>query len=238
MPTRSAIVDELDSAPPSQVVPDRPDAPGVPFPRVAEDAHDAELEAIAQARSAPAARTIFVLRVFSLLASLALAFALRHDLRYALSSHTPAALESTASAAELEAAAHHYVSMRGIPGGVGAVDYRRPMSDALYRLAPLVDRPDIYVELRLPEGVDPGRFVPPTSVSGRLVPFDEAGARFANARQLVTQATGHAPPAKAYLLEEGAAPTLRSGGAGIAAIALGLAALQAAILVGGRRRRA
>lgn len=234
MPHDSRLAETLtDHATASAVVPERPDAPGVPFPHVAENAYDAELEAIADARSRPATRALFVGRLLSIVAAAALAFALRHDLRYALSPTAPIELGSSSSSSELVAASHRYVSLRGIPGAVGAVDYRRPLGRGLYRLAPLVDRPDIFVELRLPEG-DPTRFVPPTSVQGRLVPLDEGGARFSNVREMLARTTGHSVPASAWLLEQGAAPSFVAAGAVIAAIALLLAAFQVAFLLAGR----
>ncbi len=229
---------ELDAGPLSEVVPARPDAPGVPFPHVAEDAYDAELEAIASGRSESSRKLIFAARLFSIVAAGALAFALRHDLRFALAPAAAVELSSQSSASELDGGAHRYVAVSGVPGGVGAVDYRRPMSAGLYRLAPLVDRPDVYVELKLPEGVGQGRFVPPTRLQGRLVPLDAGGARFSNVRQLIGQATGKAPPAKAWLLEEGAVPSLRAPGAVVALLALLVCAVQMAMIVGSRRKAA
>lgn len=223
---------DLDVAPP------RPDAPGVPFPHVAEDAYDAELEAVARDRAGRASRVIGVIRAVTILASALLAFALRHDLRYAFASHSPTELSVDATPAQLDAASHGLVSMHGVPGGVGAVDYRRPASSGLYRLAPLVERPDVFVELRLPDGLDPTRFVPPTSLRGRLVPLDEGGVRFANARGILERATGKSAPAKAWLLEQGAEPSPRSPAALVALLALVVTAAQLGLFAFDLRRRA
>jgi len=217
-------------------VPARPDEPGVPFPPVAEDAYDAELEALADARFESARRFATFARIFAIVASLALAWALRADLRYAMAPHAATDLGANPTPAQLDGAAHQYVSITGVPGGVGAVDYKRPLGDAMYRLAPLVDHPDVFVELQLPQGVDPTRFIPPTTVRGRLVPMDEGGARFASARALIGYATGHNPPQKAWILQEGAEPSWSSPGAVIAVIALLLAAFQVVTLVAPRRR--
>ena len=221
-----------------KVAPARPDAPGVPFPPVAEDAYDAELEAIAESRHASGARVAFIARLFAIGASAALAFALRHDLRFALSSQTPIELSSSPSTAELQGASHRLVDIHGVPGGVGAVDYRRPIGNGMYRLAPLVDHPDVYVELRLPDGIDPTRYIPPTSLHGRLVPMDEGGARFSSARALIESSTGRPPPAQTFILEEGARPSVTSPGAVIAALALLLCVGQLAMMATPRRRRA
>lgn len=212
-------------------VPAHPDAPGVPFPPVAEDAFDAELEAIAEARVASSRRVAVFARIFAIVAACALAYALRWDLRYAMASHAAVDLGANPSAAQLDGASHALVSIDGVPGGVGAVDYRRPLGDSMYRLAPLVDHPDVFVELRLPDGVDPTRFIPPTTVRGRLVPMDEGGARFASARSLIAQATGRPPPARAWILQEGAEPSWASAGAILAVLALLLAAVQVVTLV-------
>ncbi len=211
----------------------------MPFPPIADDAHDAELEAIAEARALPAVRALLVVRVLSIVAAAVLAFALRHDLRYALSPRSMVELPANASTAELSAHAHRWVSIKGIPGGVGAVDYRRPVQDSsIHRLAPLVERADIFVEVRLPDGADPTRFVPPTSVSGRLVPLDDGGVRFGDARGLLERATGRAVPANAFLLETGAEPTFRAPGAMLGAFALLVLFVQTGLWLGQRRARA
>jgi hypothetical protein len=217
-------------------VPHRPDEPGVPFPPVAEDAHDPELEALAASHAEGGNRALLLVRLVSIVAALLLAFALRHDLRYAFASPQPVVLASNASTEQLRSASHQYVSMAGIPGGVGAVDYRRAAQSGVYRLAPLVDRPDVLVELRLPNGADPSRFVPPTSVQGRLVPLDEGGVRFGDARALLERATGHAVPANAFLLEAGAQPSVRAPAAVLAAVALLVLVVQSAFLLASRRR--
>jgi hypothetical protein len=234
--TNSALMERHDDV--EKVAPAHPDAPGVPFPPVAEDAYDAELEAIADARHASSARVAFIARLFAIAASAALAFALRHDLRFALSSRTPIDLPATPTTAQLEGAAHRLVDIRGVPGGVGAVDYRRPIGNGLYRLAPLVDQPNVYVELRLPDGIDPTRYIPPTSLHGRLVPMDEGGARFSSARALIQSSTGRPAPAQTFILEEGAQPSLASPGAVIAMLALLLCIGQVAMMVRPRKSAA
>jgi hypothetical protein len=217
-------------------VPRRPDEPGVPLPPIAEDAHDPELEALASSHAQSGARALFLVRVVSIVAAALLALSLRHDLRYALASANPIDLPGNASTDQLRGASHQYVSIAGIPGGVGAIDYRRAAPSGLYRLAPLVDRPEILVELRLPNGVDSSRFVPPTSVQGRLVPIDEAGVRFGDARGLLERATGHGVPANAFLLEAGARPSLGAPAVILGGVALLVLAIQSTLLLASRRR--
>ena len=217
-------------------VPHRPDEPGVPFPPVAEDARDPELEALAASHAESGTRALLLVRIVSIVAAALLAFALRHDLRYAFASAQPIDLAANATTEQLRGASHQYVSLAGIPGGVGAIDYRRAARGGVHRLAPLVDRPDVFVELRLPDGVDPSRFVPPTTVQGRLVPLDEGGVRFGDARGLLERATGHAVPANAFLLEAGAQPSMRAPAVVLGGVALLVLAVQAAFLVRTRRR--
>lgn len=217
-------------------VPSHPDEPGVPLPPIAEDAHDPELEALASTHAQGPRRALTVVRLITIIAAALLVAALRHDLRYALASDNPTDLSSSASIEQLRSAAHSYVSLTGIPGGVGAVDYRRAVQSGVYRLAPLVDRPEVFVELRLPDGVEPSRFVPPTTVAGRLVPLDEGGVRFGDARDLLERATGRSVPANAFLLESGARPSLRAPAVVLGGVALLVMAVQAAFLIASRRR--
>lgn len=216
----------------AHVVPARPDEPGIPFPHVAEDAYDAELESLAAERRRVGQRALDFVRLLSIVASALLVVALRHDLRWALAPSAVVELPANASPAELAAASHRQVALKGIPGGVGAVDYRRPIQGGLYRLAPLVDRPEVYAELRLPNGADPARFVPPTSLEGRLVPLEQGGVRFGDARALIEGATGRAAPAPAYLLEVGARPSLGAPAAVLGMVALLVCAVQSASLLG------
>lgn len=228
---------DLDAAPDSvSVAPRVPDAPGVPFPHVAPDAFDAELAGLEEARVAPAVRALFAVRVASIVAAVVLAFALRHDVRYALAPSTPTEITASTSTAELEQLSHRLVTLKAVPGAVGGADYKRPTGDGIHRLSPLVDRPDVYVELAIPAGVDPSRFVPPASLRGRLVPLDDAGIRFSGARALLEHATGRPVPAKAFLLEQGAEPSMRNAGAMVAVVAMAIAAVQVALMLGGRRR--
>ncbi len=228
----------LDAAPDSvSVAPARPDAPGVPFPHIADDAYDQELAELASANAAPAERALRVVRVVSVVAAALLAFALRHELKYAMAPAGPTEIATSTSSAELEKLSDHLVTLKAVPGMVGGVDYRRPTMAGVYRLAPLVDRPNVYVEMALPAGVDPSRFVPPTALRGRLVPLDDAGVRFQSARALLEHATGKPVPAKAFLLEQGAEPSPRSPGAVVAGVALVICAVQTALLIAQGRRR-
>lgn len=226
-----------------KVAPETPDSPGVPFPRVADDAFDpvlSEGEAFTEGRRKAAFAVLTGARLVAILAAIGLAWALRADLSYAVASSSPTLLSAKSAPAAIEAASNRFVQLDGVPGGVGAVEYRRPLREGLFRLAPLVDRPEVFVELTIPEGTDPVRFVPPASVSGRLVPLDDAGARFRNARALIEGATGRALPARVFLIEPGEAPSLRNSGAIVAILALCIGAIQLASLaqsVGDRRRR-
>ncbi len=59
-----------------------------------------------------------------------------------------------------------------------AVRYERPLSPGEYWLVPAVGRPDLWVEVHVPDTVTAAEFVPPQSFVGRLVPLESAGPRY------------------------------------------------------------
>jgi hypothetical protein len=220
-----------------EVAPVHPDAPGVPLPPIAEDAYDADLAEATDAHSRPGRRALFVVRLATIVFAALLIASLRRDLAFAFSPAEARALGGDPSPAELDAACGRFVELHAIPGGVGAVDYRRALREGRFRLAPLVDRPDVFVELRLPEGADPARFVPPSTLRGRLVRLDDGGVRFGDVRTLIERATGRSAPATAWLLEHGAEPSLRAPAVALGGVAALVGLLQIAGLLADRRRR-
>ncbi len=141
----------------------------------------------------------------TLVASVVLAFALRGEVRYALSSSTPVEVGDLSRAAppELE---NRYVHATGLIATVGAIRYERLLEGDSFRLAPLAGNPRVWVEVRVPEGMEGPKFAPPTSFVGRLVPFGAAGIRHAGLASSVAAAGGVAVPRDAYLLIDGASP--------------------------------
>lgn len=190
-----------------QGTPSPPATPQVPSP-LALGPGDAEVDPELSALPAPPRRdqklTAAVMGA-TMLASLLLAFALRGEVRYAISSPTPVELGDLSRAAppDLE---NRYVRAAGLIATVGAIRYERLLEGDSFRLAPLAGNPKVWIEIRVPEGMEGPKFAPPTSFVGRLVPFHEAGVRHAGLEASVAKAGGMSVPKDAYLLIDGASP--------------------------------
>ncbi len=152
-------------------------------------------------------------------ASLWLAWSLRTEASYALESGFGESHEPSApiDLGELQAAGpwgasvdphldNRYVRASGMLGSSGAIRYGRFAEGDSFRLAPIAGNESLWVEIRVPEGFEGPRFVPPTSFAGRLVRFDEAGLRHAPLRGKVVDSTGVHVPEGAWLLVDGASP--------------------------------
>jgi hypothetical protein len=233
---RTPMNGTLDADGRASEVPADPTAPGQPFPRLADDAHDGALESLAAAAGRDVGAPVRWARAFAIVVALGFAFTLRHELAFAMSAPTPIELGSHPSVDALAAAEHRLVAIDGVPGGVGAIDYRRPLPSSPRRLAPLVDTPAVYADLAMRGGVDPTRFVPPTRVVGRLAPLDDAGVRYRNVRSLIEASTGRPAPAQLWVLETGAAPAWSAPGPMLALGALAVAAVLAIAVALDRRR--
>lgn len=90
--------------------------------------------------------------------------------------------------------------------GPAAVEFRRPLDADRYRVAPIEGAPNVWVQVRVPAGLDTERFVPPNSFVGRLVPFDALGLRHQGVVDAIEEVTGEWSPAGAWLLMDGEAP--------------------------------
>jgi hypothetical protein len=87
-----------------------------------------------------------------------------------------------------------------------SAEYRRPLDPDRFRLAEVIGNPRVWVELRVPSGIEPEHFVPPNSFVGRFVPFDKAGVRHAVLAGAVSAAFGRPPADGAWLLVDGESP--------------------------------
>jgi hypothetical protein len=104
-----------------------------------------------------------------------------------------------------------------------SVEYRRPLDPDRFRLAEVAGNGSIWVELRIPSGIDPEHYVPPNSFVGRLVPFANAGLRH-SAVVHAARFFGRPPPDDAWLLIDGEAPATTRWAWGLIALFLGFAA--------------
>ncbi|MEM1029930.1 MAG: hypothetical protein AAGN82_06250 [Myxococcota bacterium] len=140
-------------------------------------------------------RTVaLALLVATALGSLALAFALRHEARFATARTRATDLGPfvTAEAAALATHDGEYVrvgvDLRERPTAV----FDRPFDATRYRVTAV--GPGRWVIYPVPPAVDGPRFIPPTLVAGRLVAVDDLGIRFRGLpAQMRTLVDGSAP---------------------------------------------
>jgi hypothetical protein len=131
---------------------------------------------------------------------------LAHDAAYAFA---PAAVTEQGDlrlAPASSLAPNSYAHGEAMLGAGGSIRFERSFESDTFRVAPVAGRPDVWVELRVREGIDPERYVPPTSFTGRLVRFDSAGPRHRGLAKSVTELTGQPVPAGAWLLVDGESP--------------------------------
>jgi hypothetical protein len=188
-----------------------------------EDFEDPELLALPPPPRAQRQLTVALLLIVAFTACF-MVYALRGEARYALTSRMEVDLGELHDVDTSKLGDNRFVTGRASLGGALAVRFERPFEGDTYRLAPVMGRRDLWVELRVPAGAEGSRYVPPASFSGRLVRFDESGLRHRGLEGAIMSLTGGSIPANARLLVDGESP---EG----ARWALGLAALFAAFAV-------
>jgi hypothetical protein len=169
------------------------------------DAVDPELLALPEPPKGERRATLLLLAVTAL-ASLAMVLTLARDAAYAFAAEGVADLGDLRVAPAASLVANSYARGAGMLGAGGSIRFERSFESDTFRVAPVAGRPDVWVELRVPAGIDPERYVPPTSFTGRLVRFDSAGPRHRGLAGSVTQLTGQPVPAGAWLLVDGESP--------------------------------
>jgi hypothetical protein len=153
-----------------------------------------------------------VMMALTALAAMWLMSALLAEARYALTTGQPVDvgdLTSLRLAHDAQAASglsNHYVRASGLLGTSGSIRYGRAAESDSFRLAPVAGNPDLWVEIRVPEGFEGPRFVPPTTFAGRLVPFRKAGVRHVGLIKAVRAQTEVTVPDDAWLLIDGSSP--------------------------------
>jgi hypothetical protein len=207
------------------------DVPPPSFPSPLElapdsrDELDPELLALPDPPRRERTLTVVVL-AFAALLSLAMVFALRRDVAYALASSTPAGVGElrTASAETLAANENRLVRAEGMLGAAAGIRYERPFLDDTFRTLAVAGRDDVWVDVRVPAGQESGRWEPPRAFTGRLVRFGGAGPRHRGLAGAVERATGSTVPAGAWLVVDGEAPESARWTILLAAMFLGFAA--------------
>ncbi|KYF51502.1 hypothetical protein BE08_31015 [Sorangium cellulosum] len=164
-----------------------------------------------------------VLMAVTAIAALWMAIALLGEARYALSPGRPVDAGELAPLRATEDLENRYVRATGLLGTRGAIRYGRAAEGDSFRLAPVAGNPGLWVEIRVPEGFEGPRFVPPSAFAGRLVPFRSAGIRHARLAAEVEEQTGTAVPDGAWLLIDGGSPRASRWAVALVALFLGFA---------------
>lgn len=188
------------------------DAPSLPSPlELAGPAGKNEPDPELLALPAPPRRerTLAIgILVVAAVAALAMAFALRGEVVYALSDRSPVGVGNLQriTADTLDANANRYVSAEGLLGAAGGIRYERPFVADSFRTLPVAGRADLWVDVRVPAGEESGRWEPPRSFTGRLVRFGAAGPRHRGLASAIAGTTQVRVPASAWLLVDGEDP--------------------------------
>jgi hypothetical protein len=184
---------------------------------------DPELEALPAPRR-PGRRLTLASMAITAVVALLMAYALRHEASYALAKGAPRDLGNLAHfepRAELE---NTWVHGEALLGSTRAIRYGRPLESDTYRLAPIAGNDQVWVQVRVPEGMEGPRFVPPTSFVGRLVPMSQAGVRHGELGDAVVTAGAGQMPGDAWLLIDGEAPSSTRWAIGVIVLFFGFAA--------------
>jgi hypothetical protein len=146
------------------------------------------------------------LLLFTALASIAMVFALRRDAAYSFASPDAVELGELSRAPSATFVPNAYVHGSALLGAAHAIRYERPLVSDSFRLMPVAGRQDVWVEVRVPDGAENVRWVPPTEFSGRLVHFDGAGPRHRGLASAIHDVTGREVPQGSWLLVDGDPP--------------------------------
>lgn len=140
------------------------------------------------------------------LAAALLAWSLRSEARYALTSGAPTSVGDFTKLTLDDAMKNRYVEGSALLGTQGAIRYGRAAESDTFRLAPVAGNPKLFVEIRVPEGFEGPRFIPPRSFAGRLVPFSESGLRHAGLSDAIAEKGNTQVPPDAWIVIDGSSP--------------------------------
>lgn len=145
----------------------------------------------------------------TLVGSLCLIASIRGDIAYALHRgkiEDRGNLEALRPGPEL---ANEWIRGEGELSAIGGIRYERPLESDSFRLAPLANNPNLWIQIRVPSGYENEHFVAPTVFAGRLVPFSALGLRYGALHEAPVGAGWQADhlPKNAWLLVDGETPT-------------------------------
>lgn len=147
-----------------------------------------------------------VMMLLTALAAGWMAVALLGEARYALTPGQPVDLGELSSQRPSTDLANRYIRATALLGTAGAIRYGRAAEGDSFRIAPVAGNPSVWVEIRVSEGFEGPRFVPPTNFAGRLVRFHGAGVRHVGLANAVREQTEVRVPDDAWLLIDGSSP--------------------------------
>ena len=184
---------------------------------------DPELSALPEPRR-PGRRLTLGSLSLTAVASAAMVFALSGEARYAFTSGPPRDLGNLTHASPGPELANTWVRGEALLGTSGAVRYGRPLESDTYRLAPVAGNKNLWVQIRVPAGMEGPHFVPPTSFVGRLIPAASAGLRHQGLLSSVAEASDERIPDGAWLLIDGEAPATTRWVLGVVVLFISFAA--------------
>jgi hypothetical protein len=172
-----------------------------------EEQLDPELVSLPDPPRAHRTLTLVTLALAAL-AAVAMIFALRHDISYALASRTPVNLGDLRSVdtRELDMHENRFVRAEAPLGAAGGIRYERLLAADTFRAVPVAGRTDVWIELRVPAGEESGRWEPPRQFAGRLVHFENAGPRLRGLASAIEHANHEVVAGGAWLLVDGENP--------------------------------
>jgi hypothetical protein len=157
------------------------------------------------------------------IAALVVAWTLRGEAGYALASGEPADVGDLALFAPGTPHENRYVRGVGSLASTGAIKYGRAAEGDSFRLAPIAGNEKIWVEIRVPEGFEGPRFIPPSAFAGRLVPFERSGLRHASLSGAVEERGGARVPEGSWILVDGTSPRASRWALALATLFVGFA---------------
>lgn len=179
----------------------------------------------------PWRRATLVTLTAGAVASLLFALAMVPDVRYSLRGGAARDIGELGQLVPAPELADTWVRAEGQLSVTDAIRYRRPLERDSYRLASVDENPRVWVQIRVPEGEEDPRFVPPDSFVGRLVPVSELGLRQRGLAEAVGSA-GLAPlGGDAWLLVDGESPAALRWVLGLLALLLAFTAFNVVGLV-------
>ncbi|MFC1641554.1 hypothetical protein ACFL5O_02520 [Myxococcota bacterium] len=153
--------------------------------------------------------------------SLLLGYALSGEAFFVLQGDRPVDVGKLSAFQPRPELANALVRAAGVLQYEGGIRYARPLESDTYRLGPVTDNARLWVEVRVPAGLEDSHFVAPTSFVGRLVPFAESGLRHSGLRSEVRAATGNKMASDAWLLVDGETPSGLRWAIGLVGLCLG-----------------